>query len=104
MVCSATGLAACSTCPYQVPGVVTQIPEDDGTVKTRYCPHTAEFLADPANLAAVAAAQAAAAQQQQAAAIAAQQAAAQAAIEAQQEAIRQQQAAQQAQEQINSQN
>ncbi len=94
MVCAATGLAASSTCPYQTQGVVELTPGDDGTVKTKYCPHTAEYLADPANAQAIAEAQAALAQQQQAAAIAAQQAAQQAAIEAQQEAIRQQQAQQ----------
>ncbi|MBO4337927.1 MAG: transglycosylase domain-containing protein, partial [Lachnospiraceae bacterium] len=92
MVCAATGLAATSTCPYQTPGVIELIPEDDGTVKTKYCPHTIEYLANPDNAQALAEAQAALAQQQQAAAIAAQQAAQQAAIEAQQEAIRQQQA------------
>ncbi|MCR5282684.1 MAG: transglycosylase domain-containing protein [Lachnospiraceae bacterium] len=107
MVCSATGLAACSTCPYQTEGVILQTPGDDGSVHTRYCPHTAEYLSDPANMQAIAQAQALQAQQAQAAAIAAQQAAAEAAAQAQQEAIRamqeQQAAAQAAQQQIDNQ-
>ena len=102
MVCAATGLAACSTCPYQTQGVIELIPGDDGKPVTRYCPHTAEYMANPENAPEIAAAAAALAQQQQAAAIAAQQAAQDAAAAAQAEAIRQQQeqqAAAQAQQQ-----
>ena len=91
MVCAATGLAACSTCPYQTQGVIELIPGDDGKPVTRYCPHSAEFMANPDNAPEIAAAAAALAQQQQAAAIAAQQAAQEAAAAAQAEAIRQQQ-------------
>ena len=46
MVCAATGLPAQTTCPYQVPGVIEIIPNDDG--QTVYCPHTPEYLANPA--------------------------------------------------------
>ncbi len=78
-VCSATGLSACSTCPYQVPGVIELAPGDDGNPgAVTYCPHTPAYFADPNNGAAI---QAANAQMQ-----AAQQAAAQAAAEAAQAA------------------
>ncbi|MBR1693552.1 MAG: transglycosylase domain-containing protein [Lachnospiraceae bacterium] len=87
MVCQATGKAAVSTCPYQVPGVIESPPNDDGTSSISYCPHTMEYFANPDNLAQIQAQQAA---QQAAAQQAAQQAAAQQAA--------QQQAAQQAQQ------
>ena len=90
MVCSATGLAATTTCPYQVPGVIEIAPSDDGSPgATKYCPHTPDYFTNPANAASIQAAQQAIAQQQAAAAQAAQQA--------------QQQAAQQAQQQIDAQ-
>lgn len=104
MVCAATGLAACSTCPYQTQGVIQLTPGDDGQPVTHYCPHTAEYLSNPEHAAEMAQAAAEMAQRQQAEAIAAQQAAqqaaAQAALDAQQAAIAQQQAAQQAQQAI----
>ncbi|MBR4759898.1 MAG: transglycosylase domain-containing protein [Lachnospiraceae bacterium] len=107
MVCAATGMAACSTCPYQTQGVIQLTPGDDGLPVTHYCPHTAEYLANPEHAAEMAQAAAEMAQRQQAEAIAAQQAAqqaaAQAALEAQQAAIAQQQAAQQAQQAIDNQ-
>lgn len=90
MVCAATGLAATTTCPYQVPGVIEIAPSDDGSPgATKYCPHTTDYFTNPANAASIQAAQQAIAQQQAAAAQAAQQA--------------QQQAAQQAQQQIDAQ-
>ncbi len=83
MVCAATGMSACTTCPFQRPGVVEIPPADDGTPGlANYCPHTATYFLDPNNIAAIQAAQAAL-QQQQAAA--------------------QQQAAQQQQQQIDAQ-
>ena len=79
MVCSATGLAATTTCPYQVPGVIEIAPSDDGSPgATKYCPHTPDYFTNPANAASIQAAQQAIAQQQAAAAQAAQQAAQQA--------------------------
>ena len=83
MVCSATGLAATTTCPYQVPGVIEIAPSDDGSPgATKYCPHTPDYFTNPANAAfpvsPEVAAQQAIAQQQAAAAQAAQQAAQQA--------------------------
>ncbi len=82
LVCAATGMSACTTCPFQRPGVITIPPADDGTPGlTEYCPHTATYFLDPNNAAAIQAAQAAL--QQQAAAA-------------------QQQAAQQQQQQIDS--
>ncbi len=71
MVCAATGMSACTTCPFQTPGVIEIPPADDGTPGlTEYCPHTATYFLDPNNIAAIQAAQAAQAalQQQQAAA------------------------------------
>lgn len=44
MVCQATGYAAVSTCPYQVPGIVEMPPKDDGSSGIRYCPHTLEYF------------------------------------------------------------
>ncbi len=83
MVCAATGMSACTTCPFQRPGVIEIPPADDGTPGlTNYCPHTTTYFLDPNNIAAIQAAQAAL-QQQQAAA--------------------QQQAAQQQQQQIDAQ-
>ena len=67
-ICAATGKAALPTCPYQVPGVLTLPPDDEGNSSISYCEHTAEYFADPANAANIAAQQAAqqqAAQQQQ---------------------------------------
>jgi len=87
MVCQATGRAAVSTCPYQVPGVLEVPPNDDGSSGITYCPHTLEYFANPQNAAEIQAQQLA---QQQAAQAAAAQAAAQAAAA--------QQAAQQAAE------
>ena len=75
MVCAATGLSAVAGCPYAVPGIVTGTVDEDGNPSVSYCPHTATFMADPANAAAAAAASQAA---QQAAIEAAQQAAQQA--------------------------
>ena len=96
MVCAATGLAATTACPYQVPGVIEIAPSDDGSPgATRYCPHTPDYFTNPANAASIQAAQQAIAQQQAAATQAAQQQAAQQA--------QQQQAAQQAQQQIDAQ-
>lgn len=48
-VCTLTGLPATSTCPYQVPGVLPLVPDDNGSSGITYCPHTPEYLADPAN-------------------------------------------------------
>lgn len=43
-VCMATGLPACDTCPYRVPGVVEIPPNDDGSSGiTNLCPHTPEY-------------------------------------------------------------
>lgn len=43
-VCIATGLPACDTCPYRVPGVVEIPPNDDGTSGiTKLCPHTPDY-------------------------------------------------------------
>ncbi|MCR5419088.1 MAG: transglycosylase domain-containing protein [Lachnospiraceae bacterium] len=100
LVCAATGLAATTTCPYQTQGVITLMPDENGDTHPKYCPHTAEYLSNPANAGEIAAQQAALEQQRQAAALAAQQAAAQAAQDA---AIAAQQAAQAAQQQINQQ-
>lgn len=64
MVCAATGLSACTTCPFQRAGVIEIPPADDGTPGvTQYCPHTATYFLDPNNLAAIQAAQAALQQQ-----------------------------------------
>ena len=49
MVCQATGKAAVSTCPYQVPGIITVPPNDDGSSGISSCPHTLEYLMNPAN-------------------------------------------------------
>ena len=45
-VCMATGLPACATCPYRVPGVIEIPPAEDGTTITAgtQCPHTMEYL------------------------------------------------------------
>ena len=52
MVCQATGRAAVSTCPYQLPGIMEIPPNDDGTAGSpRTCPHTLEYMMDPANFA-----------------------------------------------------
>lgn len=65
MVCAATGMSACTTCPFQRPGVIEIPPADDGTPGlTEYCPHTATYFLDPNNIAAIQAAQAALQQQQ----------------------------------------
>lgn len=73
MVCAATGLPACATCPYQTPGVVEMAPGDDGQTQTApTCPHTAAFFADPNNAAAIQQAQQQMQQAQAAAAAAAQ--------------------------------
>lgn len=86
MVCSATGLPACTSCPYQVPGVIEIPPADDGgSGATEYCPHTQAFFLDPNNAAAIQAAQQAIQQAQQQAA---------------QQAAQQSQQAQQQQQQI----
>ena len=45
MVCQATGLPAQDTCPFQVPGIIEIIPDDNG--QTPKCPHTPEYLANP---------------------------------------------------------
>lgn len=72
LVCAATGQPACDTCPYRVPGVVTITIGDDGTANmATTCPHTLEYLSNPAAMAA----DAAAAAQNAADAAAAQQAA-----------------------------
>lgn len=63
-ICSATGKAALPTCPYQVPGILTLPPDDNGNSSISYCEHTPEYFADPVNAANIAAQQAA---QQQAA-------------------------------------
>ncbi len=69
MVCAATGMSACTTCPFQVPGVIEIPPSDDGTPGlSEYCPHTATYFLDPNNIAAIQAAQQTIQQQQQAAA------------------------------------
>lgn len=82
MVCAATGMSACTTCPFQRPGVIEIPPADDGAPGvTQYCPHTATYFLDPNNAAAIQAAQAA----------------------LQQQAPAQQQAAQQQQQQIDAQ-
>ncbi len=87
-VCAATGLAACPTCPYQVPGVIEVAPGDDGQPETTAtCPHTPAYFADPNNAAAVQQAQLQIQQAQAAAAAAAQQAAQNAAAQAAQEQI-----------------
>lgn len=66
-VCAATGLCACTTCPFQTPGIIEIPPGDDGAPGlANYCPHTATYFLDPNNVAAIQAAQAA--MQQQAAA------------------------------------
>lgn len=45
-VCLATGLPACATCPFSVPGVITIPPADDGTsVINTVCPHTPDYYA-----------------------------------------------------------
>ena len=76
MVCAATGLSACTTCPFQRPGAIEIPPGDDGLPGiTNYCPHTTTYFLDPNNIAAIQAAQAALQQQQ--AALQQQQAAAQ---------------------------
>lgn len=49
MVCQATGKAAVSTCPYQVPGIIEVPPNDDGSSGISTCPHTLEYLMNPAN-------------------------------------------------------
>lgn len=72
-VCTLTGLPATSTCPYQVPGILPLAPDGSGT-GISYCPHTPEYLANPANTAEIQ-------QQQQQAAQAQQQAAQQQAAE-----------------------
>ena len=49
-VCMATGLPACATCPYRVPGVIEIPPAEDGTTITAgtQCPHTPEYyIANP---------------------------------------------------------
>jgi len=68
MVCAATGMSACTTCPFQRPGTIEIPPGDDGNPGlTEYCPHTATYFLDPNNIAAIQAAQAALQQQQAAA-------------------------------------
>ena len=87
MVCAATGMSACTTCPFQRPGAIEIPPADDGTPGlANYCPHTTTYFLDPNNVAAIQAAQAAMQQQ--------------AALQQQQQAAAQQQAAQQQQQQI----
>ncbi|MBQ8527850.1 MAG: PBP1A family penicillin-binding protein [Lachnospiraceae bacterium] len=67
IVCMATGMSACTTCPYQRPGVIEIPPGDDGLPGlTNYCPHTPTYFLDPNNIAAIQAAQAAMQQQAQA--------------------------------------
>lgn len=74
MVCGATGLSACTSCPFQRMGVIEIPPADDGTPGlTDYCPHTPTYFLDPNNVAAIQAAQIALQQQQAAAQQAAQQ-------------------------------
>ena len=51
MVCQATGQTAVSTCPYQLPGIVEVPPNDDGSSGITTCPHTLEYLMNPANFA-----------------------------------------------------
>lgn len=49
-VCMATGLPACATCPYRVPGVIEIPPAEDGTTIAAgtQCPHTPEYyIANP---------------------------------------------------------
>ncbi len=66
MICVATGMTACTTCPYQTPGVIEIPPADDGTPGlSETCPHSATYFMDPNNIAAIQAAQAAIQQQQQ---------------------------------------
>lgn len=87
-VCAATGLPACATCPYQVPGVIEVPPGDDGQPESSTtCPHTPTYFADPNNAAAVQQAQIQMQQAQAAAAQAAQQAAQAAAAQAAQQQI-----------------
>lgn len=65
-VCSATGKAAVATCPYQVPGVLTIPPDEEGNSAIRYCEHTIEYFSNPSNLPNIAAEQQQMQQQQQA--------------------------------------
>lgn len=76
MICLATGLPACVGCPYAVPGVAEIHPSDEvNSGEATTCPHTPEYMTNPANIvAAQSAAEQAIAQQQAAAAAAAQQA------------------------------
>ncbi len=66
-VCTLTGKPATSTCPYQVPGILPLAPDDSGS-GISYCPHTPEYLANPANIAEIQQQQQQAAQAQQEAA------------------------------------
>lgn len=56
-VCSATGKAALPTCPYQVPGVLTIPPDENGNSAISYCEHTLEYFTNPGNLPNIAAEQ-----------------------------------------------
>ena len=51
MVCQATGMPAVSTCPYQLPGIIAVPPNNDGSSGISTCPHTLEYLMNPANFA-----------------------------------------------------
>ncbi|MCR5654769.1 MAG: transglycosylase domain-containing protein [Lachnospiraceae bacterium] len=95
LVCAATGLPACDTCPYKMMGAITVMPDEFGNTNiTTKCPHTADYyLTNPGAAAADAAAVAA---QQQAAAAAAAAAQQQAAADAAAAAAAQQQAQQDA--------
>lgn len=64
-VCTATGKAAVPTCPYQVPGVLTIPPDEEGNSAISYCEHTPEYFSNPSNLPNIAAQQQQMQQQQQ---------------------------------------